>query len=74
MNNQSHTKKFKKNVKKLKGFIKDKTIERFMNINNKIVIKNSKYNLKYLMKIFLGLFAFFVIDYFNSLFYKKDNV
>jgi len=32
MNNQSHTKKFKKNVKKLKGFIKDKTIEKFINI------------------------------------------
>jgi hypothetical protein len=72
MNNHTHSYKFKKNVKKLKGFIKDDTIEKFMNINNKIAIKNSKYNLRYLMKIFLGLFAFFVIDYFNSLCYKKE--
>ena len=74
MQNRLHTVKFKKNIKKLNGFIKKESIKKHIDINNRLYIKNSKYDLRFLIKVFLGIFLFFICDYFYALFYKRTDV
>lgn len=74
MKKRTHSKIFRKRAKNLKGFLKDDTIKKYMDINKKQIIKRYKFDLSYLMKIFLGFSLFFFVDYFYNLFYNKDNV
>jgi len=75
MQNRTHSNVLRKKVKNLKGFLKDGTIKKYMDINKKQVLKFYRFDLSYMMKIFLVLFAIFIIDYFYNIFYSNtDNV
>jgi len=75
MQKKIHTTILKKKVKNLKGFLKDDTIKKYVDINKQCVLKQYMFDLSYLMKIFLVLSLLFLIDYFYHIVYSdKENV